>query len=218
MFKFFEGNAKNGVIVVNKPAGMTSHDVVDYFRRKLNKKKIGHAGTLDPLATGVLIILVGDATKKQSEFMHQEKEYEATVILGATSDTDDAEGKITGYEIRNSYEYTKDRVEKILQRFIGEIKQVPPAYSAIKIKGKKAYELARKGMVLNLRPREIVIKNIELLDYKWPELKIKIVCGSGTYIRALARDIGKELECGGYLKELIRTRSGIFVLKDAVSI
>lgn len=205
------------ILIVNKPRGMTSHDVVDRIRKKTGIKKVGHAGTLDPLAEGILIVLVGkEATKRQKEFLKMEKEYVATIRLGATSATDDAEGDIetTAYGIRP----TAEKIRKHIADFIGEIEQVPPAYSAVKILGKRAYELARRGKMPYLKPRKITIKEIELVSYRWPRAKIHVVCSSGTYVRSIARDIGEALGCGAYLTALTRTRSGAFTLKDAVSL
>ncbi|OHA49983.1 MAG: tRNA pseudouridine(55) synthase TruB [Candidatus Terrybacteria bacterium RIFCSPLOWO2_01_FULL_58_14] len=204
----------NGVVLVNKPPGPTSHDVVRRIRALAKGARVGHAGTLDPRAQGLLLILVGDATKQQREFMAGEKEYVAAIRLGATSSTDDAEGKITA--MSNAQIPMTNAVRRTLQSFVGETAQVPPAYSAVKIGGTKAYEAARRGKPLTLKPRGVTIKEIELLEYRYPALKIRVACAAGTYIRALARDIGKKLGCGGYLSALTRSRSGNFLLKDAV--
>ncbi|MBI4134283.1 MAG: tRNA pseudouridine(55) synthase TruB [Candidatus Terrybacteria bacterium] len=204
----------NGVLLVNKPPGPTSHDVVRRIRALVNGARVGHAGTLDPNAQGLLIILIGDATKRQSEFMTGEKEYVAAIHLGAISSTDDAEGKITAMS-NTKIPITND-VRRVLRRFVGETEQIPPAYSAVKVGGMKAYEAARRGKPIVLKPRRVMIREIELLGYRYPSLKIRVACAAGTYIRALARDVGEKLGCGAYLQALTRTRSGIFRLDDAV--
>ena len=208
----------NGILLIAKPKGITSHDVVDRVRRITGERTVGHAGTLDPLAEGLLIILIGrDATRRQAEFMAGEKEYVATVHLGAVSDTDDAEGTIEMTKPKAQIP-NEIQINATLKRFTGEIQQVPPTYSAIKLKGRKAYELAREGTTPVIEPRTVEIKEIELLEYAYPLLRIRVVCGKGTYIRSLARDIGRTLGCGAYLTALTRTRSGAFHLDDAVSL
>ena len=202
-----------GIIAVNKPKGMTSHDVVSYVKRSLNAKKVGHAGTLDPQAEGVLVILVGDATKRQKEFMSQEKEYVAEIKLGAESTTDDIEGEIKTHSVKK--QPTSDDVGDVINQFIGEIEQIPPLYSAVKVGGRAAYNRARRGEKFELKPKKVMIKEIKIISYKWPKLKIKVVCSSGTYIRSLARDIGKKLLVEGYLAGLVRTRSGRFTITQA---
>ena len=204
----------NGFLLVNKPPGLTSHDVVDRLRAITGIRRIGHAGTLDPAAGGLLVMLIGSATKQQTEIMAGEKEYVAAIRLGATSSTDDAEGEITATS--NAQVPMTNDVRRTLQGFVGEIEQTPPAYSAVKIGGTKAYEAARRGKPLALKPRKVTIKEIDLLEYRYPALRVRVACAAGTYIRALARDIGEKLRCGGYLSALTRTRSGIFRLDDAV--
>src|SRR3989344_4881699 len=190
----------NGIVLISKPKVITIHDVVDRVRRITGERTVGHAGTLDPLAEGLLIILIGrDATRRQAEFMAGEKEYVATVHLGAVSDTDDAEGTIEMTKPKAQIP-NEIQINATLKRFTGEIQQVPPTYSAIKLKGRKAYELARKGSVPKLAPRAVEIKEIELLEYMYPLLRLRVVCSKGTYIRALGRDIGQELGCGAYLE------------------
>lgn len=216
----------SGILLIHKPRGITSHDVVDYVRKITGVRRVGHAGTLDPLAGGLLIVLVGDATKRQAEFMSGEKEYVATMRLGATSDTDDAEGIIK--PTTDNRQPTTTEMKAALMRFVGEIEQMPPAYSAIKIRGKKAYDIARAGGAPDLKVRRVTIKEIELLEYRalpsealateGPLLKIRVVCSPGTYIRALARDIGQALGCGAYLEALTRTRSGVFRIEQAVTL
>jgi tRNA pseudouridine55 synthase len=207
----------SGIVLINKPAGPTSHDIVDEMRRITGIRKIGHAGTLDPFAKGLLVVLVGrEATKRQSEFLTKDKEYLAVLKLGAETDSYDKTGKITN--IYKGKLPAKKEIEAALKKFKGEILQTPPAYSAKKVKGKKAYQLARQGKEVKLEPVHITIKEIKITKYKPPYLKLKIKCGAGTYIRALARDIGKTLGCGAYLEELIRVKSGNFSLKDALSL
>lgn len=203
------------ILIINKPPNLTSHDIVDRIRKITGIRKVGHAGTLDPFATGVLIILIDEATKSQDAIMHQEKEYIGTIKLGETSETFDKTGVITKASDRQP---AKKEVVLVLEEFIGEISQVPPRYSAIKVKGRKMYELARKGIEFQPEPRKVFIKSIEILDYQYPYLKIKTVCGSGTYIRSLANDIGANLSAGGYLQELERTRIGNYKLEDAVKL
>lgn len=209
--------SQSGFLFVNKPEGMTSHDVVDRLRQITRIKKIGHAGTLDPLATGLLICGVGrDATKKLSIFLRKDKEYEAVIRLGAVSDTDDKEGKIT--LLGNVKPQTEEDIKKTLVSFLGKMLQTPPIFSARKQKGRKLYELARKGEHVSPKPIEVEIYSISLLDYRWPHLLIRVRCSSGTYIRSLARDIGKRLGCGAYLERLCRTRIGDFSLEGAVDL
>lgn len=204
------------VLTINKPKGVTSHDVVAFLRKSANVQKVGHAGTLDPLAEGVLIILLGKATKKQQEFLKMDKEYIATINLGAISRTNDMEGTIYNMEVNMIP--TKGDIQKCLASFTGAIEQIPPNFSAVKIKGRKAYQIARGGKAPHLEPKKIKIYEIQLLSYKWPQLKLQIVCSSGTYIRSLARDIGQKLKTGAYLKQLIRTRVGPYSVEDSIKI
>lgn len=230
---------KNSIFLIDKPAGWTSFDVVAKLRSEIRKQliasserpiakseiRVGHAGTLDPFATGLLIILIGKATKRQVELMKLNKEYEATLFLGATSTTGDPEGTITSTPSRYSEAQSKNdsapttkEIEDTLKKFTGDMEQTPPQYSAIKINGQRAYKLARAGIKADLKSRKIKIYKTKLLNYTWPKLKIKVNCSSGTYIRTLAEDIGKELGCGAYLTELRRTKIGNFDIKDAISI
>lgn len=200
-----------GALNINKPAGLTSHDVVGEVRKIIKNAptasaKVGHAGTLDPFATGVLLVLVGPANRLM-EYVHLlPKTYQTEITLGATSDTDDLTGKIT--RAGKTPVVEKTRIQKILKGFVGNIKQAPPTYSAIKIKGKKAYEAARRGSPLKLPSRNITIHNISILSYKYPILELEVTCKSGTYIRSLARDIGTALHTGAYVSKLIRTAIG----------
>lgn len=211
-------NKKNeGFILIDKPAGITSHDVVVFLRKITKIRKIGHAGTLDPIATGLLILGIGrNATRKLSNFQKLDKEYIAKIKLGAISNTFDKEGKIKQTNIKKKPNI--EEIRKALSFFIGEIKQIPPPFSAKKIKGKKAYELARRGIKIKLKPKLIKIYNIEILKYSFPYLEIKVFCSSGTYIRSLAHEIGKKLGCGGYIEELRRTRIGNFSVENTIKI
>jgi len=201
-----------------KPKGITSNDAVQKVRSIAGRSvKVGHAGTLDPLAQGVLVIAVGrEATKTISEVVKKEKEYVAEITFGFESSTDDTEGEKTPVKITTDAVVNMFDVQKILPEFIGNIKQIPPIYSAIKIQGREAYKYARQGRAVEMQSREVEIKNIELLEYSWPLLKIKVLTGPGVYIRSLARDIGKKLGVGGYLSFLERTRVGDFKKEDAV--
>lgn len=204
----------DGFLIIDKPTGLTSHDAVNFVRRKFKMKQVGHAGTLDPMATGVLIILLGRWTKFFSQFVNFDKEYLVTVNLSAVTTTGDAEGKIL-----KEFDFSKikrDDVQKVLRTFIGEIAQVPPMVSAIKKGGKRLYEFARQGIELERKPRLILIKNIELLKFYPPFVDFKVECSKGTYIRSLCEDIGRSLGCGGYETSLRRTRVGEFNINQAV--
>lgn len=204
----------DGILVVDKPQGMTSHDVVDFIRKRFGLKKAGHAGTLDPMATGVLVVLVGRHTKSFSHVMAGDKEYEASLTLGATSDTGDAWGNIvsSGKEIHP----TRSEAETAFRKFLGTTEQYPPMYSSVKIKGKKLYELARKGLSVERKARKITIKSLEITDISLPQISFKLTCSKGTYVRQLCVDIGAALGCGAYLSGLRRTRSGDFGIDEAV--
>lgn len=205
------------IFAVYKPSGPTSHDVINEIRKITGIKKIGHAGTLDPLASGVLVIGVGrEATKRLAGVVKDEKEYLATVRLGMESATDDEEGKKTFYKINQKP--TLADIKKIINNFEGEITQIPPVFSAVKVKGKEAYKRARKGEEITLKERVVSVKKIEILDYRWPDLKLRVVTGPGVYIRALARDVGRELKTGGYLAALERIRVGDFTKNKTIAI
>lgn len=205
----------DGFLIVDKEKGWTSHDVVNKARGILGIRKIGHLGTLDPNATGVLVLVVGKATKLVASLIGCDKEYEAEITLGKVSDTFDAEGIITS---KSTTEISLRDIELALPEFRGTISQIPPIFSAIKIGGKKAYELARKGKVPELKPRSVTIDRLDIMSYEWPILHVLISCSSGTYIRSLANDIGIKMGCGGYLSNLRRTRVGDFYLHDAKKI
>lgn len=208
---------KNGIFAVYKPKGPSSNGLLNQIRKIAKTKKVGHAGTLDPLASGVLVVGVGkEATKQLGKMMLEQKEYLAEIKFGADSLTDDAEGEKTKVAVQKIPSISDIRT--VLKGFIGRIKQVPPQYSAIKIKGQESYKLARKGQVVNLKSREVEIQKIQLLNYKWPDLKIKVLCGHGVYIRSLARDIGKKLGVGGYISELERTRVGEFTKENSLDL
>ncbi len=207
-----------GFLFIDKPAGITSHDVIDRLRRKTGIRRIGHAGTLDPFATGLLIVGVSrEATREMQKLQGLGKSYEATFVFGGTSDTDDVDGVITKTDF--DFELTKSAIEEVAKGFIGEIDQIPPNYAAIKIKGKKMYELARAGEKIEAKPRRVTIKSIEVGDFEKTadgyEVSFKIECSTGTYIRAIARDIGEKLKTGGYVKILRRTSIGPFTLDKA---
>ncbi|MFA6525960.1 MAG: tRNA pseudouridine(55) synthase TruB [Candidatus Buchananbacteria bacterium] len=207
---------KRMIIAINKPIGPTSFDIVAKVRKITNTKKVGHAGTLDPLASGVLVVAVGrEDTKKISSIVEKEKEYVAEVTLGEESSTDDNEGE--KLLINGSVPELGD-IKAVLLHFIGEIYQVPPIFSAMKINGKRAYKLAREGKEVEMKSRKVEIKEIELLEYTYPILKIRVVTGPGVYIRSLARDIGRELGTGAYMSGLIRTRVGEFTIDKAKTI
>ncbi len=207
------------MIGINKPLGITSHDVVDRVRRITGIRKVGHAGTLDPLASGVLVVGIGRAATRQLQgICDTSKEYAADVRLGRYSQTDDEEGEKTAVEVKDVP--GRERIEQVLAGFTGEIEQVPPVYSAVKIDGRAAYKYARKNQALDMtkRVRKVRIDEIELLEYAWPDLKLRAVTGAGVYIRTLARDIGAALETGGYLTGLVRTRVGEYRIEDAVTL
>jgi len=206
----------DGILVVDKPQGCTSHDVVDFIRKKFGLKKVGHAGTLDPMATGVLVILIGKYTKSSNSFLSADKEYDATLSLGATSDTGDAWGNITPSKPIPCP--GNDLIEAVFGRFLGPIEQIPPAYSAVKFKGRKLYEFARKGIEVKVEPRKILIKELKTHKMDGSEVSFSVTCSKGTDVRQLCADIGKELGCGAYLSRLRRTRSGEFTVKEVVTL
>lgn len=208
---------KEGFVLINKPKGITSFGVIARLRRITGVKKIGHCGTLDPLASGLLICAIGrSATKRIDSFQKQDKTYLADIELGKKSDTYDLEGVIKEIEVRERPK--KKEITKTLKTFIGEIDQVPPIYSAKKIEGRRAYELARCGEKVKLRKNKVKIYKIKIISYKFPILKIRIECGSGTYIRSLANDVGKNLKTGAVLTGLIRESIGKYSLKKSLEI
>jgi tRNA pseudouridine55 synthase len=206
------------IVGIIKPKGPTSHDMIYEVRRITHIKRVGHAGTLDPSASGVLVVAIGrESTKQLTDLINHDKEYVATVTLGSTSTTDDGEGIITDLEFKNC-DLGIEKVQKVIESFVGTIMQVPPIYSAIKMGGKKAYEFARKGTEIVMVPREVIIHAIEIESYKWPKLIIKVHCGKGVYIRSLARDIGTALKTGGYMSALSRIRVGDYLIEKSMTI
>jgi tRNA pseudouridine55 synthase len=210
--KFEEGQ----VLLIDKPLQWTSFDVIRKVRNLIRVKKVGHAGTLDPLATGLLIICTGKFTKRINEYMAREKEYTGTFTLGATTPTYDLESKPENF--RSLENIPEEKIKNAANSFLGEIMQVPPAHSAIKVEGKRVYELARKGKEVKLEPRKVLIKEFEITAIELPAVHFRVVCSTGTYIRSLANDFGEALTCGAYLSSLCRTRIGEFKIEDALSI
>jgi tRNA pseudouridine55 synthase len=206
----------DGIVLVDKPKGRNSFQIVSKVKRLLNGAKVGHGGTLDPLATGVLVILIGMATKKSNSSLAADKEYIARIRLGITTDTLDAEGVVQREQ--DVPEYPASKIEEVLHSFMGETRQTPPVYSALRFGGRRLYELARKGIHVEPEPRLVRIHRITLLDYTHPWLTIEVECSKGTYIRALARDIGQKLGCGAHVADLTRTRVGEFLLKDCIAV
>ncbi|MDX1994410.1 MAG: tRNA pseudouridine(55) synthase TruB [bacterium] len=206
----------SGFLNIDKPLRLTSHDVVNKIRRGLSIKKVGHAGTLDPLATGVLVICLGSATRLSEYAMNSTKCYQAIVHLGVETTTYDAEGEAT--KQRDIGHITPDMVNEALSVFIGEIDQLPPLYSAIKKDGRKLYEIARSGQTVELTPRRVTIHSIEMRDWQPPRCVLEITCSAGTYIRSLAHDLGLALGVGAHLAGLVRTASGLFTLERSASL
>ncbi len=206
-----------GIFAVNKPVGVTSHDIVNMVRRNTGVKRVGHGGTLDPLAEGVLVIAVGrENTKLLDAYVKGEKEYITEIFLGATSATDDREGEKT--EVNKTITPSLEKIKKQLKQFEGTISQTPPLYSSIKLQGKPAHRRMRKGEDIKLKAREVFVKEIEVLGYTYPVIKLRIATGSGVYIRSIARDLGEKLGTGGYLLSLIRTRVNTFTIDKALDI
>lgn len=212
-----EAPEDNGrILLINKPLRWTSFDVVNKLRYTLKTKKIGHAGTLDPLATGLLIICVGKMTKRIEEFMGQEKEYTGKFVIGHRTVSHDLETPVS--EENDISHITSENIYNTASTLVGNILQLPPQHSAIRIKGKRAYEFAREGKTIELTPREVTVKSFKIEGINLPEVSFRIVCSKGTYIRSLVRDFGDQLNVGAYLSELCRTRIGAFKLEDAVTV
>lgn len=210
----------DGILLIDKPAGMTSFGVVARVRRVLSEKagkkvKVGHTGTLDPFATGLMILVVGKETKNAMSLTKLDKVYEATIVLGQVSSTGDTEGELTAV---NASQPPHEEVERILASFIGEITQTPPMFSAIKVNGIRAYKLAHKGESVEIPTRQVTIHSLELIDYTYPELKVRAHVSSGTYIRTLAQDIGEALGTGAYCRELRRTKIASHTLAEATTL
>lgn len=208
----------DGILIIDKPAGITSHDVVSRVRRILKTKRVGHTGTLDPFATGVMVVLVGRATRLAQFVDKDEKEYEAVIRFGFETDTGDVTGS-PGSQVQSPKSVSAQQLDRILPRFRGEIEQVPPMYSAKKIDGKKLYEHARKGETVERKPNRVAISALEMLDAPAGDhLRVRVVCSAGTYIRTLAEDIGRALETGAHLTELRRTRAGAFSIDESITL
>lgn len=205
----------DGIINIYKEAGWTSHDVVAKLRGILKTRKIGHTGTLDPDATGVLPVCIGRATKACDMLTDKSKVYEAVLRLGITTDTEDITGKILS---EHAVHVTEQEVEYAVYSFLGEYEQIPPMYSAIKVNGKKLYELAREGKTIERKPRPVTIYQLEILKMTLPTVHLRISCSKGTYIRSLCRDIGDKLGCGGCMEQLIRTKVGEFMIDEAITL
>ena len=209
----------DGIIIINKPIGCTSHDIV-YKVKKMFNEKVGHTGTLDPMAEGVLPILVGKGTLLSKYLINHNKKYIVELQLGIKTDTADSEGKIVEQKTINEEKVSKENIEKVFQSFIGKQEQMPPMYSAIKVNGKKLYEYARKGQEVEIKPRQIEIYNINLIQYsiEKKQIKFEVFCGKGTYIRSLCEDIAQRLETVGYMKSLKRIQVGDFKIEDSITI
>lgn len=208
----------DGILEVDKPQGFTSHDVVDFIRKKFDLKKVGHAGTLDPMATGLLVVLIGKYTKQSANFLNDDKEYSATMTIGAISDTGDAWGRLCRSLPETEKEFSREDIEKAFAGFIGPMEQTIPSYSAKKVGGRKMYELARKGIHISPEYKKITIHALKILHMDLPDISFNVICSKGTYIRQLCADIGERLGCGAYLSKLRRTRSGAFNIEKAFSI
>ena len=206
----------SGLVVVDKPRGITSRMAVDRVIRAAGRVRAGHAGTLDPLASGVLVVCLGSATRLVEEVQAQPKSYRTVVRLGARSDTLDADGQVE--EAIDPRPPSREELEAAIGPMVGEVDQVPPGYSALKVGGRRAYDLARTGQAVILAARRVRIDRIGIVRYEWPYLELEVDCGSGTYIRSIARDVGEAVGCGGLVDVLIRTRIGPFVLDDAISV
>lgn len=205
----------DGIINIYKEAGFTSHDVVAKLRGILRTRKIGHTGTLDPDAVGVLPVCIGGATKACDMLTDRSKVYEAVLRLGVTTDTEDMSGTVLS---EREVDVTEEQVREAVLSFLGDYEQIPPMYSAIKVNGKKLYEIAREGKVIERQPRPVTIYDLDILEVDLPLVRIRISCSKGTYIRSLCRDIGEKLGCGGCMEHLTRTRVGEFVIEDALTL
>lgn len=217
----FSGTLESGVLLIHKPSGWTSFDVVKFLGSQLSRRlgkrvKVGHAGTLDPLAEGLMVLASGPQTKNLHALMAEDKEYEALLCLGETTPSHDRETPVVAQNEVPSFSLS--HIEKIVSGFLGQQLQIPPAYSALKIQGRRAYQLAREGEVLKLEPRQVMIYDLRVTHWEAPWLKLTVRCSKGTYIRSLARDIGEAAGTGAVLHHLLRTRSGRFFLKDAVQV
>ncbi|MCM8764034.1 MAG: tRNA pseudouridine(55) synthase TruB [Candidatus Omnitrophica bacterium] len=209
----------DGFLNVNKPSAITSYDVIRFVKKIPGfREKIGHTGTLDPLASGVLVICIGNATKKASRFLLMEKEYLATMLLGITTDTDDIQGEILGTQNVNLTGLDEDLINRAVLSFVGEIEQIPPVVSAIRKQGVRLYKLHRQGRSVIPEPRKVLIHEIKIEKIEIPRIIFRVVCSRGTYVRSLCRDIGKKLGCGAVQESLIRLRVGWFTIEDAIDL
>ena len=207
---------KEGIVVIDKPTGITSHDVVSIVRKRFKIRQVGHAGTLDPLATGVLIVLLGSATKLFNKFVSFDKGYHATLMLGVTTTTADIEGEIL--KRSQSDRITREQIEDVFRSFEGHIKQIPPMVSAVKVNGVRLYKLARSGIQIERQPRDVRIHKIRLTNFNPPEAKFCLECSKGTYVRQLAQDVGDILGCGACITQIQRVKVGPFEIQDAVAL
>ncbi|MEN8171725.1 MAG: tRNA pseudouridine(55) synthase TruB [Chloroflexota bacterium] len=207
-------NVVSGALIIDKPVGMTSHDVVKAVRRGTGLRRVGHTGTLDPRASGVLVVLLGPAVRLSQFISADDKRYQATLKLGASTDTYDSEGRIT--ETSPYQHVTEEQFTELIKGYEGTTQQVPPVYSAVKVQGRPAYRRTRDGEEVELEPREIDVYNLDLLEWSPPEVVLDVYCSSGTYVRSLAHDIGEDLGTGAYLIGLRRTKSGFFTLRHAI--
>ena len=205
-----------GILIVDKPLDWTSHDVVNFIRKRFRIKKVGHCGTLDPIGTGVLVILVGKATKWASRFLGEDKEYQVTLTLGVTTDTADAQGKVISQD--KNTDFSGEQIEKVFKQFLGEIEQIPPMVSALRYKGKRLYQLAREGKEVPREPRKIHIHKLKITSIDLPRISFEVCSSKGTYVRTLCEDIGNVLGCGAHLSALRRMKSGSFSLEKSVTI
>ncbi|MBI5651797.1 MAG: tRNA pseudouridine(55) synthase TruB [Chloroflexi bacterium] len=213
--RFATPRGLNGIFNVNKPAKLSSHDVVNVVRRASRASRVGHAGTLDPIATGVLLVCIGQGVRVSEYLTDHDKKYRARIRLGITTDTDDATGAIIAQRDGN---VSRAQIERALKSFVGKISQMPPRYSAIKRDGVPLYKLARRGIEIEMMPRNVEIFEISLIDAPLPEIEIDVHCSKGTYIRSIARDLGEKLGCGAMMRALTRTASGNFSLTDAIAL
>jgi tRNA pseudouridine55 synthase len=204
---------RDGILIIDKPAGLTSHDVVNRVRRAMKIRQVGHTGTLDPMATGVLVVCLGQATRVSEYLLGHDKTYRAAIRLGVETNTYDADGEVVA---THDVQVDHAEVEGALLQFVGEIQQVPPMYSAIKREGQKLYELARQGIAIEREARSVIVHSIELCSYQAPDVAIEVCCSAGTYIRSIAHDLGAALGVGAHLIELRRTASGPFTIDQAI--
>jgi tRNA pseudouridine55 synthase len=205
-----------GIAIIDKPSGITSHDVVSRVRRRFNMRRVGHAGTLDPLATGVLVILLGKSTKLFDKFVAFDKAYGATLRLGTQTTSADITGQVI--EQKPFEDITVQQIKETFEGFVGEIEQFPPMVSAVKFKGERLYKLARKGLVVERTARRIRIDSLTLVEFKLPEVKFYLECSKGTYVRTIAEDVGQRLGCGACITQIQRTKVGPFRIEDAVKL